>query len=196
MAIEIKETFTVQAPIDRVWAFVMDPGMVVACMPGAELQEVIDDQTFLGSVSVKVGAIVTSYRGKVTFTRVDEAAFAVEMTAEGTETGGGTAKGTMSSRLTTLESGATEVVAEASVDLTGRIMQVGRGMIQGVSHQLFLEFVGCVKARLEAPEGQTNEAALAPPAKPISIVPLVLKTIWAAIAGLFRRLIRRGNDAG
>ena len=31
-------------------------------------------------------------------------------------------------------------VAEASVDLTGRVMQVGRGMIQGVSHQLFQQF--------------------------------------------------------
>ncbi|MCH8160718.1 MAG: carbon monoxide dehydrogenase, partial [Chloroflexi bacterium] len=71
MAIAIKETFVVQAPIERVWQFVMDPEMVVTCMPGAELVEVVDETTFLGKVSIKVGAITTSYSGKVTFTLVD-----------------------------------------------------------------------------------------------------------------------------
>ena len=44
----------------------------------------------------------------------------------------------------------TEIVAEASVDLTGRIMQVGRGMIQGVSKQLFQQFVVRARQQLEA----------------------------------------------
>ena len=190
MAIAIKETFVVQAPIERVWQFVMDPGMIVTCMPGAALEDVVDERTFLGKVSVKVGAITTSYSGKVTFTLVDADEHTMEMTAEGTETGGGTAKGTMSSRLRALDSGETEVVAEASVDLTGRIMQVGRGMIQGVSQQLFLQFVASVKERLEAPEGAETTAP-PPVAKPISILPLLLKTLWASIANFFRRLFRR-----
>ena len=191
MAIAIKETFVVQAPIERVWQFVMDPKMVVTCMPGAELVEVVDETTFLGKVSIKVGAITTSYSGKVTFTLVDADAHIVEMTAEGTETGGGTAKGTMSSRLRTLDSGETEVVAEATVDLTGRIMQVGRGMIQGVSHQLFQQFVACAKERLEAAEGEEASESSPSAAQPISIMPLLLKTLRAAVANFFRRLFRR-----
>ncbi len=191
MAIAIKETFVVQAPIERVWQFVMAPEMVVTCMPGAELVEVVGDKTFLGKVSIKVGAITTSYSGRVTFTLVDADAHTVEMTAEGTETGGGTAKGTMSSRLRTLDAGETEVVAEATVDLTGRIMQVGRGMIQGVSHQLFQQFVACAKERLEAAEGEEAGEAAPSAAQPISILPLLLKTLWAAVANFFRRLFRR-----
>lgn len=191
MAITIKETFVVQAPIERVWQFVMDPEMVVTCMPGAELEEIVDEKTFLGKVSVKVGAITTSYSGKVTFTMVDAEAHNVEMTAEGTETGGGTAKGTMSSRLRTLDSGETEVVAEATVDLTGRIMQVGRGMIQGVSHQLFLQFVASVKERLEAAEGEEVSESAPAAAQPISILPLLIKTLWSAGTNFFRRLFRR-----
>ena len=191
MAIEIKETFVVQAPIERVWQFVLDPEMVVTCMPGAELVEIVDEKTFLGKVSVKVGAITTSYSGKVTFTLVDAAAHNVEMTAEGTETGGGTAKGMMSSRLRTLDSGETEVLAEATVDLTGRIMQVGRGMIQGVSHQLFQQFVACVKERLEAAEGEVASENAPSAAQPISVLPLLLTTLRAAVANFFRRLFRR-----
>ena len=178
MAVTLKETFIVQAPIDRVWQFVMDPEMVVTCMPGAELESVEDERTFLGKVSVKVGAVTTSYQGRVQFTSVDDVAYVVEMTAEGRETGGGTAKGTMSSRLRSLENGETEIVAEASVDLTGRIMQMGRGMIQGVSQQLFKQFVACVKERLEAPEGVAVSSEAAEP-EPIRIVPIVFRTLWA-----------------
>ena len=186
MAVTIKETFTVRAPIDRVWQFVMDPEMVVTCMPGAELESVEDERTFLGKVSIKVGAVTTSYQGRVQFTSVDDAAHVVEMTAEGRETGGGTAKGTMSSRLRSLDAGETEVVAEASVDLTGRVMQMGRGMIQGVSQQLFKQFVTCVKERLEAPEGEGAAVAAVEP-EPIRIIPLVFRTLWSMVTGIFRR---------
>ena len=40
MAIEMKESFQVAAPIDRVWDFMMNPETVVGCMPGAALKEI------------------------------------------------------------------------------------------------------------------------------------------------------------
>jgi carbon monoxide dehydrogenase subunit G len=200
MAIEIHETFQVQAPIDAVWRFVMDPQQVVACMPGAALEQVVDDRTFLGNVKVKLGAITTSYKGRVQFTQIDDHEHVVQMVAEGRETGGGMAKGTMSSRLRSLPDGQTEVITAASVDLTGRIMQVGRGMIQGVSHQLFLQFVASLKQRLEvshaATASQTPPSATPAPApapQPIRIVPLMLRALWAAIVGFFRQLSRRSD---
>ncbi|MFQ5477413.1 MAG: SRPBCC family protein [Candidatus Binatia bacterium] len=190
MAIEIKETFTVQAPVDAVWDFVLDPHKVAACMPGATLEGVEDDETYLGSIKVKVGAVSASYRGRVRITEIDEEGRTVRLLAEGTETGGGTAKGSMFSRLRALPGGGTEVVAEASVDITGRVMQVGRGMVQGVSHQLFLQFVSSTRERLEAPPGE----AAAPPRgsnQAISIVPLVLRAFFAALARFLRRLLGR-----
>ena len=202
MSIDIRETFQVHAPIDAVWRFIMDPQSVVTCMPGAALDEVVDAQTFLGTVKVKVGAITTSYKGRVQFTEMDEKEHTVRMLAEGRETGGGMAKGTMSSRVRALADGQTEVVAEASVDLTGRIMQVGRGMIQGVAHQLFLQFVARIKERLEAPQAATASDTGAPASAtsatgashenvPIRVLPLVLSVMWASILRVFRRLIGR-----
>ncbi|MDH3211375.1 MAG: SRPBCC family protein [Myxococcales bacterium] len=188
MAIEIVERFSVAAPIDAVWRFVMDPHQVVTCMPGAALDEVVDDRAFLGSVQVKLGAVTTRYRGRVHFTEVDETARSVQMIAEGRETGGGTAKAVVSSRLNALPDGRTEIVAEAKVDLTGRIVQVGRGMIQGVSHQLFQQFAASAKERLEQPSASLPVAA---EPTPIRIVPLLLQVLWSAIAGFFRRLFGR-----
>ncbi|MFN8544472.1 MAG: SRPBCC family protein [Candidatus Binatia bacterium] len=197
MAVEIRETFQVRAPIAAVWAFVMDPRRVVTCLPGAELEEIVDDRTFVGSVKVKVGAITASYKGRVRLEQVDEQAHTVQMLAEGKETGGGLAKGTMSSRMRTVSDGQTEVVAEASVDLTGRIMQVGRGMIQGVSQQLFKQFVARLQEQLAAAEAASASGTAAPiatmPAKaePLHILPVILRVAWEAVVRFFRRLLGR-----
>jgi len=195
MAIEIKESLQVEAPIDRVWQFVIDPQRVVTCMPGAALDEAIDERTFLGTVKVKVGAITTSYKGRVEFTEVDEQAHTIQMAAEGRETGGGTARGSVSIRVNALAEGPTELVTTASIDLTGRVMQVGRGMIQGVSHQLFKQFAASAKEILEAQDAAGEAAAVAAVAeqKPVPILSLIFRTVWETIVGFFRRLFGRSE---
>jgi len=193
MAIEIEESLQVEAPGERVWAFVTDPTRVVTCMPGASLDEVVDERNFNGTVKVKVGAISARYQGKVAFTEVDPAARTVHMTAEGRETGGGTAKGTIVLALAGDPAGPTDVSIQASLDLTGRIMQVGRGMIQGVSHQLFKQFASSAKSILEA-EGEASaaaETAVAEQGREVAVLPLLWKTLVTAIANFFRRLLGR-----
>jgi len=207
VAIEIRETFQVAAPIEEVWKFVMDPQKVATCMPGAALDQVVDERTFLGTIKVKVGAVMASYKGRVELTHVDASAYTVQLLAEGRETGGGTAKGTMTSRLKALPGGGTEVAAEASVDLTGRIMQVGRGMIQGVSQQLFQQFVTRARASLETTSAAaTTFAAPGDVSRPgaerttpvpasgddaIRVLPLLLRAAWMAIVAFLRRLVGR-----
>ncbi len=105
----------------------------------------------------------------------------------------------MTAVVRTIEGGQTEVSSETVVDLTGRIMQVGRGMIQGVAHQIFLQFVGHVKERLAHDEavdgasaGEGNPSPPAPAAAaPIAVIPLLLKTLWAAVLRLVNRLLGR-----
>jgi len=216
MAIEIQEKFEVNAPIDVVWRFVLDPHNVAACMPGASLEQVIDEKTFIGTIKVKVGAVMAGYKGRVELTEVDPAAYTVRMKAEGNESGGGTAKGLMLSRLKALPDGGTEIVAEASVDLTGKLMQVGRGMIQGVSKQLFQQFVARARAQIEAIAAAeasassagassatvlTGSSAPVPPPpvqkeEAINAVALLFATFRQAIADFFRRLFRRDSTAG
>jgi carbon monoxide dehydrogenase subunit G len=193
MAIEIEEALQVEAPVDRVWQFVIDPQRVVTCMPGAALDEAVDERTFLGTVKVKVGAITTRYKGRVEFTGVDEQARTLQMAVEGRETGGGTASGTVSIRVNALASVSTELVTTASIDLTGRVMQVGRGMIQGVSHQLFKQFAASAKEILEARDeaGEAKAVAAVAEQKPLRILPLLFRTLWEALARFFRRLFGR-----
>ena len=201
MAIEIEEQFEISAPVEAVWEFLLDPARVVTCMPGAALDEIVDAENFKGRVRVKLGAVGASYKGKVKFVRVDAASREVEMKASGREAGGGTASATILSTLTPLESG-TAISFEAKVDLTGKIVQVGGRMIQGISHQLFQQFAASTKALLEAPpaaEGDTMGAPKAPSpitndkSNAIRLLPLLLQTLWAAISRFVRRLFGRAT---
>lgn len=201
MAIELEEEFQVAAPVERVWRFLMTPENVAACMPGASLVETLDERNFVGNIKLKVGAVTANYQGRISFTEVDEAGRSVQMSVEAKEKGGGTVKGTVSNRMDALADGGTRVVCEAHVELTGRIMQVGRGMIQGVSQQLFKKFVANARERLEAEESAPaadpggDTAAVAPvtavaPAEAddsIAVVPLLFQTLWAWLKGLFGR---------
>jgi len=201
MAIHIEERFTVNAPVEAVWDYLVDPRRVVGCLPGAELAEVVDERTFNGNVKVKVGTVAVSYRGRVHIAELDVAARRVRMTGEGRESAGaGSAKMTMESHVAASAGGA-EVVVRADVDVVGRIVQLGRGMIEQVSHQLFAQFAACVRATLEAEQAArtaaTPEAAAAARASArrrvehVHAFPLLMRALWAWFLGLFGRKPRR-----
>jgi carbon monoxide dehydrogenase subunit G len=186
MATRIEERFTVKAPPAAVWSYLVDPRRVVRCLPGAELTEVVDERTFHGNVKVKVGPVQVAYRGRVQLVELDQAGGRVRMTGDGREsTGAGAAKMSMESRITALPGGETEVTVLADVEIAGRLMQLGRGMIEQVSHQLFEQFAACVRATLEAEAA--GAAATAPPegARPVPLLALLLRALLAWVRALF-----------
>jgi carbon monoxide dehydrogenase subunit G len=190
MPFKIEERFTIQAPVQRVWEYMIDPARVVVCIPGAELLESLGDRIYVGAVKVKVGPIAASFKGQVRFSEVDEQSHQVRIVGEGREAGGaGSAKLTMSNRVTEVPTGGAEVVVEAEVDLVGKIVQFGRGMIEEVSRQLFRQFSVCVKQQLEV-AGEPEVASPVPPpeTKPVSAAPLAFRALWAMIARSIRRL--------
>ena len=190
MTIELQETFRVAVPAEEVWAFMMDPEKVAVCLPGATLTEVLDRDSFLGSIKVKIGAIVARYQGKLSYTKRDKDALTTEMLAEAKEKSGGTLNGTISVVLSSVPGGGTEAKCGASVDLTGRIAQIGGGMIEGVSAEMIKKFVANVKMRLETPAGEGE--ALAPPEEDsINIIAVVFTVIWKSIVSFFKRLFGR-----
>ncbi|HEX6966220.1 MAG TPA: SRPBCC family protein [Gemmatimonadaceae bacterium] len=165
MAFTFEQTVRVQAPVDRVWHYLIDPRQVVQCLPGAELTGVEDERTFLGRVKVKVGPVTTSYAGRAHLVEVNDAEHVVRMSAEGKETAGtGAAKMTMTSRVRALPEGGCEVHVNAELDLAGKIVQFGRGMIENVNAQLFKQFSACMRSRLEVPEEIVPTVPAPPPA--------------------------------
>lgn len=152
MAIRIEKQFTIDATPDSVWAFLTDPHRVAAALPGASVTEQVDDRTYAGKMTVKVGPVSTSYKGKVVFERLDPEARTAELRGTGQDVKGrGGAEMKMTSQLTPHEGGtAVSVVSEVSV--TGMLAQFGRGMIDDVSDQMFETFKGNMQAALTGGE--------------------------------------------
>ena len=201
MAFKIEESFEVQAPVERVWEYLIDPARVAVCLPGAELLESRDDGSYLGAVKVKVGPVAMSYKGIVKFTERDEQGRVVRLVGEGREAGGGgSARLTMLSRIVALENRGSQVTVEAEVDLVGKIVQFGRGMIEEVSRQLFRQFAACAKQQLEMADNPgvveaTQSVAQSPDEpKSVSAVPLALNALWTLIVRSLRRLFGKQGD--
>lgn len=161
---KFENKFTVQAPAPRVWAALMDFERVVPCMPGAELLERKDDDSYQLQVRVKVGPMSMTYRGVVEITDRDEDARTASMRVQARETRGqGTANATVEIALA--ESGAaTEATMSTDVRLSGRAASMGRGVIGDVSQALITDFAGNL-AQLLAEEKAPAESAR-PPAAP------------------------------
>lgn len=195
MAFKIEQRFEVQAPVERVWSYLIDPKRVVECLPGAELLEQPDERTFLGAIKVKVGPLSMSYKGQGKFTEINEETHQVRMVGDAREvTGSGSTKVSMLSTVSPLANGGAEVVVSADIDLVGKIVQFGRGMIEEVSRQMFRQFSTCVKQHLEVAdepksdqsESESKSARSEP--KAVAAAPLAFRAIWAMICRFFGRL--------
>ncbi len=199
-----------QAPVESVWKYLIDPASVVQCLPGAELLELQDDRNFTGAIKVKVGPMSMSYKGKGAFTEVNDETHTVRMVGEAREVGGsGSTKVTMVSVVTALDGGGSSVSVDADINLVGRIVQFGRGMIEEVSRQMFRQFATCVKARFEIvnePPTATAESTDVKPIEPavqtatpegkaISATSVGFRALWAIIARFFGRLFGGSRHA-
>ena len=160
MAMEITKTFTVNAAPAAVWAFLTDPQRVARCLPGAAIGEQLDDKTYAGTMTVKVGPVSSSYKGKVTFERLDASSRTAEIRASGQDVRGkGGADLNLTSTLREVAPGQTEVTAVSQVNITGLLAQMGRGMVQDVSDQIFQIFSERMRSELETKSAPVPGAA-------------------------------------
>jgi carbon monoxide dehydrogenase subunit G len=157
----IENVVEVDAPVDRVWALVNDIPRVAPCMPGGALTNVVDEQTYEGTVAVKLGPLRMSYKGTVVIQDVDEAGRSARLAASGKDTkGAGTARATVDTRLEPVGDARTRMSVTSDVQLTGRVASFGRGgAINDVATRLFREFADCLRATLEAEQAATAAAA-------------------------------------
>lgn len=161
---EFENSFTVNAPIQRVWDFLLNVPEIAPCMPGAELTEVVSDTEYKGTVKVKLGAVQMSYRGTAVIKEVDEQARKIVLSASGREARGtGSASSVTTSQLVEEGPNRTTVNLRSDVNVTGRVAQFGRGIMQDVASRLIGEFAHCLEQKLvdqeEARVGSEGDGA-------------------------------------
>ncbi len=160
MAIRLDNSFVLDMPVDRAWALLNDVERIAPYVPGAKLTEIAGDD-YHGTVSVKLGPITAQYKGTATITSRDEGARRLTLTGKGRDIRG---QGTASADLVATvvaEGTGSRVNVETDVQVTGKVAQLGRGIMQDVSARLIDQFV----AQLVKAEG--GSASPAPVSAPV-----------------------------
>lgn len=151
----IENEFTVEACPQDVFALMVDVERVAPCIPGTQVTGRRDDGAFDGEMSLKLGPMKMRYRGTVAITSKNEATHEATMLAKGTEAQGqGTAQGTMNMAVRDREDGGSDVTVATDIKLTGRVAQMGQGIMKDVSTKMIAEMAQNMVALLDSRAGQ------------------------------------------
>lgn len=196
---KLTNEFSVPVSVPEAWPLLLNVERIASCMPGAELVEKIDDDSYKGRVSVQLGPVALTFDGIAKFTEIDDAGRRACVSASGSDKKGrGGAHATVAFRLE--PSGASSrVVIDTDLQLSGSIAQYGRasGLISEVAKELIRQFAENLAREIQKPAPvtetfQTASASVKAGPKPISGIGLAFRVIWTAIARRFRGLRARG----
>ncbi len=167
---QLENTFTIAAPIEKAWEALNTPQTIAPCFPGATLTEYEGD-SFVGTVKVKLGPISLTYKGKGTYKERDDVNHRVVIDASGRDSrGNGTAEATVTGTMIADGPDKTSVTMVTDMKITGRPAQFGRGVISDVADKIIGQFAGCVAEKL-APQLEAPAPAVTPAVSPVAAAP-------------------------
>jgi carbon monoxide dehydrogenase subunit G len=148
---QFNNEFTVEAPIDEVYAALLDPDRVAPAMPGAEVLEKVSDDVYKVAIKIRLGPVTMTYRGEVEIVDKNPAEHSASMKVKAKEARGqGTANATV--QMACEEAGgATQVTMTSDVQLSGKAAAMGRGIIEDVSSRLVDTFASNLADVLASP---------------------------------------------
>ncbi len=190
----IEQTFTVQAPIQSLWDFLIEIERMSLCIPGAENVEALDETHYEGTLKVKIGPIVASFRGKAELLEVEAPNRLVAKGGAKDERSNSLASATFTANLRSLAEYQTEIAYQVDVAIRGTLGKFGQGVMAEVAKRMTAEFAHCVETRLTSKPEQPAaelEAEGVPLDTPSPTPPLDLASAikidylpWLLVAGL------------
>ena len=146
----IEGKFTLRAPIQEVWDFLLAPGTLASCIPGAEKMEAIDDKTYESVVKQKVGPISVRFKFTTTLTDIDPPRHlkAVGRGADIGKAGIFTQETTVD--LTKISKDEVEVSYSSNVSITGRLATFGERIMRAKAKTAGEEFTRNLQEKLKS----------------------------------------------
>mgnify|MGYP000013397495 CR=1 FL=1 len=172
MELQIAKRYPVAATVDQAWAVLADPPRLAACMPGAQLTEVLEATRHKGQVKTRIGPASLAFAGEIEWQESDAAARRIRLHAKGADKGGSAAQMQLSAHLEADAEGAGCVlVGAATVSVSGKLAQFGNRLLQPASDALLAQFAQAFSAAaaaqpVEAPAAGAAHAETAEPADP------------------------------
>jgi carbon monoxide dehydrogenase subunit G len=136
----LTDELRVSVPLDRVWPLLLDVPRVAHALPGASLEADPVQGEYRGQMKVKLGPVTAQYSGVASLQDVDEDEHVASFRVQGREARGqGTAEATITINARQ-DAGATYVLVETELNITGRQAQLGRGIMEQVASGVLREF--------------------------------------------------------
>jgi len=146
---KIEGKFTMKAPIQKVWDFLLAPGTLASCIPGAEKMEPVDDKTWEGIVKQRVGPISVKLQFTQVFEDIDPPKH-LKAVGRGSAVGGA---GTFSQEtivdMKELAGGEVEIAYSSNVSMVGRLATFGERIMRAKVNKVGEEFINNLKKKLE-----------------------------------------------
>ena len=136
---KITGSATLQAPAQRVWDRMLDPGALARAIPGCEHLERMGDNEYRGTVSAGVGSIKGTFQGAVRLADLNPAE-SLTMHAQG-DGAPGTVNAEIGVRLDDQGDGTTRLTYDADAVVGGMVGGVGQRMLTGVAKKMAGQFL-------------------------------------------------------
>ena len=148
----IEHRITVPAPPERVWAFMMDIPAVSRCVPGVDGVARIDDTTYSGLMSVRVGPIQIRLDGRVILAERDEPARQARMDLQAADKRvNGAVNAKMRMQLSSVAGGdKTDVQIHTDANVMGKLGELGQAVIRKKADRIVQEFANNLSAAVAA----------------------------------------------
>jgi len=147
----LDQQVVIPAAPDRVWDFLMDIPAVSRCVPGVESLERLDDDTYLGSLKVRVGPVSVTLSGKVIVVERDRELLRSRIDVQAAEkrlNSAVSAHATMT--LVARSESETEVRIHTESSILGKLGEFGQAVMRKKADQIIAEFARNMARELAA----------------------------------------------
>ena len=142
--------FTLKAPIQEVWDFLLKPETLASCIPGAEKMEAIDDKTYESVVKQKVGPISVKFKFTTKITEVDPPRHLKAVGRGADIAKAGTFSQETTVDLTEISKDEVEVAYTSNVSLVGRLATFGERIMRAKAKSVGEEFTRNLQEKLKS----------------------------------------------
>ena len=139
---DVKGSYSFDAPVARVWELLLDPQSLSQCMPGCEALTPIGDDRYEATMSVGVGTIKGTYSAKITIAdRLPMRSYRLIVEGEGRP---GFMRGEATISLEEAE-GKTLVRVDGDAQVGGTIARVGQRLLGSANKMMMDRFFKCLQ---------------------------------------------------
>jgi carbon monoxide dehydrogenase subunit G len=194
VSIKLQNEISVAASPEATYALLVDVERVAPCIPGAEIVERRADGSYDAEMRMRLGPMNLTFAGTVAIAERDDARLTAVLIAKAQERRGrGAADATMTMQVRDGDGGGAAVDFGSDIAVTGKVAQMGHGVMADVATRMIDEMAKALEAALQrASTGQASpseQTVIA--AKPPSALKLLFGALRDGLARRLRRLRRR-----